>query len=275
MSSFLRRFKKLFGFSYSNADLDSLAIERLRRSDQVSDVLKKGHEISFRYKGTLQGYARTAPHSDMDVAHQVLVNQEYQTITDFFKNNFPGSAPLKIIDAGANVGYSAIFFMAEFPSARIACIEPDNSNLRILERNLAPFIEAKQVQVFRNGLLNEGGKNIATQSDFRDGKDWSVSISELMGESELKSITVSNVMQAMGWDSVDIIKMDIEGSERFVFDTDSQLDFLDRSRCLAIEIHDEFEIREHIYALLLKHGFVILNFAETTFAISRKMFRTH
>ena len=271
MSSILRKFKKILGFQYSNSDQDELAIGAMQRSGKFTEVKKVDGEISFRYNGALQAYARTCPHSDMYVSNQVLIQQEYRTVVDFFRINFPGRESLRIIDAGANVGYSSMFFLSEYPNAQIACVEPDGSNLQVLKKNLAPFISNKQVRVFQNGLMSEGGKSIATKNDFRDGKDWSVSVSEVSGDSDLKSVSVQDIMREMNWGEVDIIKMDIEGSERFVFQNDSDLNFLDRTSCLAIEIHDEFGCRDDIYGILRKHDFVILNYAETTFAIAKKM----
>jgi FkbM family methyltransferase len=45
-----------------------------------------------------------------------------------------GRTPL-IIDAGANIGASAVWFADLFPAARISCFEPDQGNMALVRRN--------------------------------------------------------------------------------------------------------------------------------------------
>jgi FkbM family methyltransferase len=47
--------------------------------------------------------------------------------------------PTRIIDIGANVGASAIFFHSRYPDAKIDCFEPSSTNFQYLTGNLADF----------------------------------------------------------------------------------------------------------------------------------------
>ena len=267
MKSMLRKIKSHLGISYNKSDLDLMARESLVRSNGFSGIVQVGNELKFRYRSN-DLVARLSPHSDVAVVNQVLVNLEYHPAVDFFRVNFPERTSLKIIDAGANVGYSSVYFSSCFPGAEIACNEPDAGNVEVLNRNLAgPVLEGK-VRVFRNGLLGSDSRSIVTNNDFRDGRDWSVTVEEVEGgEGDLTSISVEEVLRQMNWDRVDLIKMDIEGSEKLVFEDVSCLRFLERTTALAIEIHDEFNCRDLIYSRLRQSGFVIFNFAETTLAV--------
>ena len=70
--------------------------------------------------------------------------------------------------------------------------------------------------------------------------------------------------------TIDILKMDIEGSEKILFaDGAYAARFLKKVRCLAIEIHDEFECRESIYETLAINGFFYYNIKDMTIAINR------
>ena len=42
-----------------------------------------------------------------------------------------------ILDCGANVGITALYFAWRYPNARIFCIEPDDRNFELLKRNSA------------------------------------------------------------------------------------------------------------------------------------------
>jgi hypothetical protein len=44
-----------------------------------------------------------------------------------------------IVDLGANVGYSSVFFLNAFPDAFVLAVEPDPQNANICARNLAPY----------------------------------------------------------------------------------------------------------------------------------------
>src|ERR1017187_9470955 len=41
-----------------------------------------------------------------------------------------------IIDAGANIGFSVLYFLIYFPNAKVICIEPEESNFNLLLKNL-------------------------------------------------------------------------------------------------------------------------------------------
>lgn len=56
------------------------------------------------------------------------VNCFYRKVLD------KGTRPL-IVDCGANIGTSALWFEAQFPSSEIVCIEPEPGNFALLRRN--------------------------------------------------------------------------------------------------------------------------------------------
>jgi hypothetical protein len=54
--------------------------------------------------------------------------------------------PRLIIDAGANVGYTTLYFAARFPQARIVAIEPEAENCRQWSRNCGHLERAELVE---------------------------------------------------------------------------------------------------------------------------------
>lgn len=66
---------------------------------------------------------------------------------------------------------------------------------------------------------------------------------------------------------IDVLKIDIEGAEVILFDKDrTQIDWLNRVRYVAIEIHDS-HARSNILDLLKEYGFAILSTGEITIAL--------
>jgi len=65
--------------------------------------------------------------TDTYIFEQIFINQEY---------NFPISIePKIIIDGGAYVGYSTVFFANKFPNATKIAVEPESSNFALLIEN--------------------------------------------------------------------------------------------------------------------------------------------
>ena len=55
-------------------------------------------------------------------------------------------APRVVVDAGANIGLSTVFFANKFPQAKIVAIEPEPSNFAMLRDNVAPYPNVTPVQ---------------------------------------------------------------------------------------------------------------------------------
>jgi hypothetical protein len=66
--------------------------------------------------------------------------------------------------------------------------------------------------------------------------------------------------------------MDIEGSEKEVLTSPkSDVSYLAKTKCIAIEIHDEFDCREAIYEVLRRHNFDFFNSGEFTIGINQSL----
>ncbi len=141
------------------------------------------------------------------------------------------AAPIRILDLGANIGLSVLYWKHHAPNARVIAVEPDASNFAILESNTAGLNDVHLVQAgiwHRLGRLQvqrEGVGNAAfsTKEDMADG--------------EVVATTIPALMERFGWDHVDILKVDIEGSERELFG-EGDLGWIDRVGTIAVELHD-------------------------------------
>src|SRR5215831_9653168 len=164
--------------------------------------------------------------SDEDVVLEVFVRNEYRL-------QLPRS-PCTIVDAGANIGCSAVFFAHKYPRARILAVEPEASNYSILRKNIRPYPNIRGVQaalwtadevleVVDPGLGHWGIQvqlpNAATQRVI--GTVQGLSLPRLMSRHKIRFI--------------DLLKMDIEGSEHLLFA--SRLPWLSLVGSLVMEIH--------------------------------------
>lgn len=249
------------------------SIAYMQKYNTVLDSIKesKNNSLEFNLKNGKSLILREAPHSDRLVFEQVFMDLEYFPICDYFINNLIDSdAVINIIDAGANVGYTSLYFNSLFTNATIISIEPDIKNFQILSENITLNKLDNKISPLRMALLGRADMNLITKSDFRDGKDWAITVEESNSETDLKSTSIPQIMQQFQLNEIDILKIDIEGAERYLFEKDCDLSYLSTVKTIIIEIHDEFNCRTHIYNTLKTNGFLIVNLGESTMALNTK-----
>jgi FkbM family methyltransferase len=182
----------------------------------------------------LTGQLRLRTHSsDIHTFKQVIARREY---------DIPELSNVRtIIDAGANIGLASIYFTERFPNAQIIALEPEESNFDLLSRNLAG---RPNVTCLKKALWHESGT--VTVFDPGDGQ-WgfrTAAGAAPEGQSgrvigRVECVTVPEIMRQFGLERVDLLKIDVEGSEREVF-LDSA-GWIDRVDAIAIELHDRFK----------------------------------
>jgi FkbM family methyltransferase len=143
-----------------------------------------------------------------------------------------GKAPL-VVDAGANIGASAIWFACSFPAARVVAIEPEAENFALLKANT----EGANVVAMRAALAARPGR--VRLVDPGEGA-WgfrTAAAGEAPSSADIAAVTVPDLYAAR----VDacapfIVKIDIEGAEADVFSANT--DWVDSTPVIAIELHD-------------------------------------
>ncbi|MCL6261220.1 FkbM family methyltransferase [Aquiflexum sp. TKW24L] len=167
-----------------------------------------------------------SPQTLLLLVKEIFIDQVY---------HFHASHPApKIIDAGANVGISVLYFKSLYPNAQIIAIEPNPMALQYLEKNISQnFLEG--VRVEKACISDKVGKekfyysnkiNIANASLFAEiGKDY------LM---EVDSLLLSDFLSE---DVYDLVKIDIEGAERQVLKELKTSGKLQKSKRYIIEYH--------------------------------------
>ncbi len=162
---------------------------------------------------------------DYATFEEVLLREDY--------NLNLGFVPKTIIDAGANIGLTSVYLASKYPTAKIVSLEPEHGNFQMLVQNAANYENIMPVEAGvwnKKALLaikdNGGGNNAFTVEEV-----------PAKNESTIQAFSIAAIMQQNGWKKIDLLKMDIEGSEKVVFesDVDSWLPF---TRVLVIELHE-------------------------------------
>jgi FkbM family methyltransferase len=175
--------------------------------------------------------------SDLDVVHEVFFARHFdiqpEAVRDRVRRRYAeivdsGKLPI-IIDAGANIGASTIWFARQYPQARIAAVEPDAGNLAMLSRNIRPYGNCRIVDA---AIGAEPG--FATLSNSGEQRAWAVQTTR--SSAGIPIVTVDDAFRSSGGDEPFIVKIDIEGFERDLFATN--LDWLERTYVVFVEPHD-------------------------------------
>ncbi len=161
------------------------------------------------------------------------------------------SAPV-VVDAGANIGVTALWFLALRPQARILAFEPEAANFGLLERNLRPFPGAAPT---RAAL---GSRTGTIELFVADHGALHTTRSELGGAGRRERtplLRLDGVLDEAGVERVDLVKLDVEGAELEVLEgLGSWAGRVDR---IAGEVHEEVVSVEELGSWLESHGFAL------------------
>jgi len=154
-----------------------------------------------------------------------------------------------IIDCGANIGLSVIYFKKLYPEAEIIGFEPDKRIFAMLQNNIKSF-GLSNVQLIQKALWNKEGETIFSGEGADAGR--------LADENEMinpASVMTTSLRGYLG-KPVDFLKIDIEGAETIVMEDCA--DLLINVKNLFVEYHS-FDGKEQkldiLLSILKKAGF--------------------
>lgn len=210
--------------------------------------------------------------SDLDAFNMVYSKKEYLPVVKEYLKNFKSEIekPIHIIDAGSNIGLTALFFIDYFKKVEIVCVEPELENFKILEYNLKNCNDNTIHKI--NGAIWNTDCHIKIVNDFKDKLNWSFRVEQTIDSNGIKAFSINSIIKNIGFETIDILKIDVEGSEKQIFDkNNSNLEFLKITKCIALEIHDFFDCRKQIYDVLDFYGFSYFNEGELTIAVNSNL----
>jgi FkbM family methyltransferase len=142
-----------------------------------------------------------------------------------------------IIDCGANVGYSSAYFLSRYREATVIAIEPDEENFRVLERNLTPY--QPRCRAICSAVWSQQIGLLLSPATLGKGNECAREVRPVRGDevAQMRALDIGSVLDDSGFERISILKVDIEGAERIVFDANYER-WLPRVDNLIIELHD-------------------------------------
>ncbi|HEX7477002.1 MAG TPA: FkbM family methyltransferase [Polyangiales bacterium] len=200
-------------------------------------------EVDFRISLSGRVFPFTMRRSDIFTLGEILHEQQYR-LASYVPNN------PTIIDAGANIGVTALWFLWQYPGATIHAFEPEPDNFRLLQAN---FGSHPQVVLNQAGLGAQVGRlqlhlgeHGAVHSFFGEG-----------GRSlDVQVLTLADYVEKHQIACVDVLKLDVEGSELDVLKGLGEA--LSRVQVIVGEVHERVVDQRAFYEYLREHGFVVV-----------------
>lgn len=121
--------------------------------------------------------------------------------------------PEVIVDLGANIGYSSIYFHLKYPMAKIYAFEPGPKTFDLLKENIGVIPE---IEVFNLAVSSETGERYLYSNESKASASFSERGGQKSGVS-VETLSLDDLLSKLDLRGVDILKFDIEGAEGGIF----------------------------------------------------------
>ena len=251
----------------------------LRNAHRAPEILaarrraRDWRRLSLRYLGIAQG---PFPYDLMlrdGVRFRFESREEIKVFWNIFvRSNYHVDRDARLIlDAGANIGMFAVWAARVAPGARIFSVEPWPSTFERLNRHLQMNGLADRVVTENVALAGESGRRLLVGSDTESCSnriDLDRSRSAGIHPQPIDLVecrTLEAALDRFGIDTLDLLKMDIEGSEyETLLATPPAV--LRRIRTINLEYHEVAahlgHSREQLFAHLAEGGLVPIHVIE-------------
>ena len=172
--------------------IDSLSLVDINKDECV--VKYKDYELILRPQS-----------SDFFVYNQVILNEEYAPLIEKIIKRKQQETITTIIDLGANIGLSSLYFHFHFPKAIVYALEPVPDNFSLLKKN---SLGKDKIVAFHKAIW-DSSVDLAMDYSFRDGQAWSITLKPVKYKKEktIAGITLFQFLEENCIDTIDLLKL--------------------------------------------------------------------
>lgn len=222
-----------------------------------------GRRLTLNVRGFPRPVYCRAGGSDLRVFAQVIANREYRCLD---QSEISGL----IIDCGANIGLSTLYFLRRFPDAHVIALEPDPDNFKMLALNTAGFSD--RVTLLQAAIWNKNTRLIFSDTRALDRQEWAKTCREAE-EREVPQIEAFDIPTILGMSSfkrVGLLKIDIEAGELALFDQSAK-DWIDLVDAITIELHGT-DCENAFHTIVREEHFMVSHCEELTVCLRKTRF---
>lgn len=206
---------------------------------ELVERVLSGERIDTKAKHTTEKFwdvciRRRLRHGDVMVVDDVVRDDCYQV-----RKTFP-KGKINVLDVGAHIGSFCVKVMRERKEAEIAYVEPIRANWHLLKANApnaydfrgACLYNAENVRLastVNRASRNTGGSKVVYENGYQEPCAY------IPQDGRVKIWTLEQIMYFCGWNRIDVLKLDCEGSEISIL---QNAQCLDRIGMIVGEWHD-------------------------------------
>ncbi|MEX1203413.1 MAG: FkbM family methyltransferase [Ferruginibacter sp.] len=182
--------------------------------------------------------------TDPGIFGQVFIEKQYDYPISF--------EPETILDLGANTGLSALYFAERFSKAKIVGLEVDEENFKTALQNTK---DCSRIKIMQKGIWNKD--TFLEIIDSTANKDsFMVKESHVNSSTSIEATTIETILKQEGWATIDILKIDIEGSEKELFSSNYE-QWLPFTKVIFVEVHDGMKkgSSKAVFSAISKYNF--------------------
>jgi FkbM family methyltransferase len=233
-------------------------------------------KITLKISATLEKHFYFRPNSDGDkgVIQQIFAARDYETnhwnheyyLGKYYEKILSSGASPLIIDAGANIGASAVFYSMKYPDAKIFAIEPEKNNGEIFKMNC----ESSKIELFSGAISDTDGTMFLHDPGMGD---WGFRVVE-EGAIPVPTICPQTILANHAETCRPFIfKIDIEGGEVALFSKNTE--WMDQFALVVLELHDWMlplqGSSKNFFKTLAQYDFDVIPKGENVFCFNRRL----
>lgn len=179
------------------------------------NLLLKNKELNISMR-TFQG--------DIDIFYEIFWKKSYNINENLL------TQPNTIVDLGAHVGFTSIYYALCYPKAKIFSVEASTKNYDLLKKNTFNF---KNIKTFNKAIYSKDGFiNFNEEDNLSYNK-------KIDNNGTLKeSMTMQTLIKQNDIKKIDLLKIDIEGAEAEILSNNN--DWLNLVNNIIIEVHGSY-----------------------------------
>lgn len=212
-----------------------------RFKNKMSKRLSKEKRYVSSSIQTKYGYFYYPDIASFKTMYETIFNDNIYYFGDYKEDE------ILIIDAGANIGLSAVYFAINYPKAEILAFEPDPYIYSFLEKNCKTF---KNITLYNKALWSD-----ESLIDFSQEKADAGRAEMLIENKKVIKVEATRLSQYIS-KPVKFLKMDIEGAESIVIKEIEPIIY--NIENIYIEYHsfiDNKQSLDEILSILTRNGF--------------------
>ncbi len=268
-------------------DTNQREIKRLRLASRknvhdTSGLFKQLAKLDISFNGkSFPVFYRPSSVGDKGVIRQIFYTGDYEisfckqgtALWNYYTEKSRDKSAL-IIDAGANIGASVLYFLVRYPGSTVFSLEPNHHNWMILELNTIDFENKLN---FLGGIADIDGEMFLQDPGLQDPSlvDWGFRVRD-SGSTPVNVISPKTILSHPFCSDKTypfIAKIDIEGGEDRLFQGDT--DWMTLFPLIIIELHDWMlpftGNSQNFLRAVAKYNFDFLHRGENIFLFNRSI----